>query len=326
MILATAIAEKLHQRFPDARIDMLVKQGNETALEHHAFLNRVLTFNKKKNRLQELLRLCRLISSTGYDTVINLHRFASSGFLTWCSGARQRVGFSSNPFSFCYTRRVVHAIGAGADGTFLHETERNQRLIEHLTDPLPARPRIYVSAQSRERIHALLKEQDVKQFVCLAPASVWFTKQWPQEKWIELISMLPADKAVVLIGGSDDFAGCQAICRQAAALPRRVINLAGRLSVNETAALMEQAAMNYVNDSAPLHIASAVNAPVTAVFCSTVPAFGFGPLSERSFVLETEEQLSCRPCGLHGHRRCPQGHFRCAYSISPRRVAATCPV
>jgi ADP-heptose:LPS heptosyltransferase len=45
---------------------------------------------------------------------------------------------------------------------------------------------------------------------------------------------------------------------------------------------MKDAAMNYVNDSAPMHFASAVNAPVTAVYCSTIPAFGFGPLSDRS--------------------------------------------
>ncbi len=78
---------------------------------------------------------------------------------------------------------------------------------------------------------------------------------------------------------------------------------------------MEGAAMNYVNDSAPLHIASAMNAPVTAVFCSTVPAFGFGPLRENGRVVETKEKLDCRPCGLHGYKACPKGHFRCALGI-----------
>lgn len=70
--------------------------------------------------------------------------------------------------------------------------------------------------------------------------------------------------------------------------------------------------MNYVNDSAPLHLASAVNAPVTAVFCSTVPAFGFTPLSDFSKIVETKHELDCRPCGLHGFHACPKGHFKCA--------------
>jgi len=73
--------------------------------------------------------------------------------------------------------------------------------------------------------------------------------------------------------------------------------------------------MNYVNDSGPLHLASATNAPVTAFFCSTIPAFGFGPLSANSIIVETHEKLTCRPCGLHGKTACPEGHFLCAKSI-----------
>ena len=83
---------------------------------------------------------------------------------------------------------------------------------------------------------------------------------------------------------------------------------------------MRGAVMNYVNDSAPMHLCSAVGAPVTAVFCSTVPAFGFGPLSPVSFVVETREALACRPCGLHGHAACPLGHFRCAYGIEVEQL------
>jgi heptosyltransferase-2 len=73
--------------------------------------------------------------------------------------------------------------------------------------------------------------------------------------------------------------------------------------------------MNYVNDSAPMHFASSVNAPVTAVYCSTIPAFGFGPLSDISHIVEIQEPLACRPCGLHGRQTCPLGHFNCAKKI-----------
>jgi len=93
------------------------------------------------------------------------------------------------------------------------------------------------------------------------------------------------------------------------------MNLAGKLSFLESAALMKDAAMNFVNDSAPLHLCSAVNAPVSAIFCSTVPAFGFGPRSEKSTIVETKIKLDCRPCGLHGFQKCPEGHFKCALTI-----------
>ena len=79
--------------------------------------------------------------------------------------------------------------------------------------------------------------------------------------------------------------------------------------------------MNYVNDSASLHLGSAMNAPTTAIFCSTVPEFGFGPLADQSRVVQTPEPLDCKPCTLHGRKACPLGHYRCAWGIPVDEVA-----
>jgi heptosyltransferase II len=86
---------------------------------------------------------------------------------------------------------------------------------------------------------------------------------------------------------------------------------------------MKNAVMNFVNDSAPMHMASAVDAPVTAVYCSTLPSFGFGPKSTKSFIVEIEEELPCRPCGLHGRRSCPKKHFKCALNINIQQLIKT---
>jgi heptosyltransferase-2 len=86
---------------------------------------------------------------------------------------------------------------------------------------------------------------------------------------------------------------------------------------------MKHARMNYVNDSAPMHFASAMNAPVTAIYCSTVPGFGYGPLSDVRFIVERDEPLYCRPCGLHGYAACPQSHFKCALDIRDEQLLAT---
>ncbi|WP_431217663.1 glycosyltransferase family 9 protein [Puia sp. P3] len=86
---------------------------------------------------------------------------------------------------------------------------------------------------------------------------------------------------------------------------------------------MRSAAMNYVNDSAPMHFASSVNAPVTAVYCSTIPGFGFGPLSDNSNIVEIQQPLDCRPCGLHGYKACPKGHFNCAKKIEESQLLQT---
>jgi len=74
-----------------------------------------------------------------------------------------------------------------------------------------------------------------------------------------------------------------------------------------------------------MHFASAMNAPVTAVYCSTIPGFGFGPLSDIRYIVEIEQALDCRPCGLHGYASCPKGHFRCAMNIRVDQLITTLP-
>jgi heptosyltransferase-2 len=311
VILATSVAEKLHQHFPDSQIDFLLRKGNESVLENHPFIRRVIVLDKTKNKLNNLLTISSEVKQAKYDYIINLHRFGSSGFIVWRSGAKERIGFDKNPFSFCYTKKIKHEIGNGK-----HETERNHELIASLTDNAVAKPKLYPSEKDFNEV----KKYKTGNFICIAPTSVWFTKQFPKEKWIAHINSLHESVSVNLIGAKNDFELCEEIKNKAFNKNIRIENLAGKLSILQTAALMKDAQMNYVNDSAPMHIASAMNAPVTAIFCSTVPAFGFGPLSEKSKVIETKEKLDCRPCGLHGYKVCPQGHFKCAYSIDVKEI------
>lgn len=300
VILATPVAMELKRLYPDAAVDILVRKGNEGVLKNHPQFRHVLTFNKKEGKLKELRRLKTVIRQQHYEEVINLHRFGSSGLLTWLSGAKHKTGFDKNPFSFCYQTKVTHEIGTGK-----HEVERNLELIARHGAQQLVRPAVYPSIEDFAAI-APLTEQP---FYCLAPASVWFTKQLPEHKWVELIRMLAPQGTVYLVGGPGDKALCERI-RLAAELSENS-NLAGKHSLLESCALFSKAKRCYVNDSGPLHMASAVNAPTTAFFCATVPRFGFGPLSDDAEMRETSEQLSCRPCGLHGGKSCPQGHFKC---------------
>jgi heptosyltransferase-2 len=245
-----------------------------------------------------------------YDLVVNLQRFAATGFLTAFSGAKRKTGFKKNPFSLFFTERHEHPIGNGT-----HEVERNQRLIAYITDTTPAYPKLYPSKSDYDHIRPM---QEMP-YVCMAPASVWFTKQLPAEKWIELIDKIPEEKKIYLLGSMEDNLVAEKII--IAVKRKNIANLCGRLSLLQSAALMQGALMNYVNDSAPLHIASAMNAPVTVFFCSTVPEYGFGPLSEKAAIIQTKHQLACRPCGLHGKTACPEGHFRCALTIDMSKIS-----
>ena len=312
----TALLEYLHQTEPATPVDVLVRRGNEGLLVGHPHVRRVLIWDKKHRKYAALWELLGQIRANKYGRVVTLQRFASTGFLTAFSKARERVGFAKNPLSRFFTRRVPHHIG---DGT--HEVTRNLRL---LTDAVPTPlvpPRLYPSAADEVAVTAFAAAGP---YICVAPTSVWFTKQYPEAKWLELLAALPQNLHVYLLGGPPDVAACE---RLAVASGRaKVTSIAGKIGLLASAALMRGAVMNYVNDSAPMHLCSAVGAPVTAVFCSTVPAFGFGPLAPVSYVVETKEALDCRPCGLHGHGACPLGHFRCAYGIEVGQLLATLPV
>lgn len=302
VVLATALLESLYIAHPNASLDILVKKGHESLFKGHPFLNKVYVFDKKESRIKELWRLIKQIRSNKYDTVINIHRFLSSGILTACSGANRTIGFRKNPLAWFFTHAYDHSIDVH---NTQHEIDRNQQLIQTLVESRAAiRPKLYPSKEDKKDVPSENK------YICIAPASVWYTKQWPAAKWIELINKLPKNQEVYLLGGPDDREYCQHIVDQTA--NTSVSNLSGELSFLASVAWMENATMNYVNDSAPLHFASAVNAPVTAIFCSTVPAFGFGPLSDNNIIWETHEKLTCRPCGLHGKKTCPEGHFRCS--------------
>jgi heptosyltransferase-2 len=306
VVLATALIEKLRITFPDAKIDFLLRKGNENLLSGNPHLHQVYIWDKKKKKLSNLFRLARTIRSRKYDLVVNTHRGATTGFVTWFSGAVQRRGFVQNPFSWSFTRKSEHRFSKPGDSHYLHEVERNQELIADLTDHSPTRPRLYPALADYEKIKAFQEHT----YICIAPSSVWATKRYPAERWLELIQNIPVEYQIFLLGGPEDKEQAETLISGRPG----VQNLSGQLSILQSAALMQGAVMNYTNDSGPMHFASAMNAPVTAVYCSTHPCFGFGPLSDVRRVVEVSE-LYCKPCGLHGYPACPQGHFKCAREI-----------
>ncbi|KIC91475.1 glycosyltransferase family 9 protein [Flavihumibacter sp. ZG627] len=312
VVLATGILEKLHKFFPDARIDFLLRKGNEGLLRNHPFLNQLIIWDKKAGKFRDLMRILKLIRIEKYDRVINVQRFAATGFLTTFSGARETRGYDKNPFSRFFTKSIPHIVSVA--NKYKHEIDRCNDLIKDITDEKAFLPKLHPSTADFSEVESLKSEP----YIVIAPASVWFTKQYPVEKWISFIKRLPPGLKIYLIGAPSD----QLLAQQIIENVRNpdLVSLCGKLDFLKSAALMKDALMNYVNDSAPMHFASSVNAPLTAIYCSTMPWFGFGPLSENSTIIQTTEQLSCRPCGLHGHKACPEGHFKCALTITDEQL------
>jgi heptosyltransferase-2 len=303
VILATPVISELARIYPSAKIDVLVRKGNESLLSNNLNINEVLILDKKASKFKTLKNLLKTIRTRKYDEVINLHRFASSGILTAFSGAKSKVGFDKNPFSFFYSIKIKHLMNGQ------HEVERNLSCIAHHGAKSFVKPKMFPNDSDYLKIQALTQEK----YYCLAPASVWFTKQLPVSKWIELASMLSNEGKVYLIGGPTDRELCETIKLKVDS--RNCENYAGNFTLLESASLMQKAQRNYVNDSGPMHICSAMNAPTTAFYCSTIPLFGFGPLADDSEIIQTDLVLACKPCGLHGFKTCPKNHFNCGNSV-----------
>lgn len=305
VVLATSIIESLHQQFSEIQLDFLVRKGNESLFLDHPFLNQVLVWDKKNNKYLNWVELLFKIRSEEYDVVLNVQRFAATGLWTAFSKAKMKIGFAKNPFSFLFTHSILHQFSEKGQ----HEIDRNHLLLSPLFSNTVSKPKLY---PSNEDELAVVPYQQ-KKYICIAPASVWFTKQFLLQQWVAFINEIPFEGAIYLIGGPGDKFLCDQILQKVQ--KKQVVNMAGRLSFLASVALQKKAILNYVNDSAPLHFASAVNAPVVAIYCSTIPSFGFGPLSDISFTVQTQISMTCRPCGIHGKKQCPLKHFDCAKTI-----------
>jgi heptosyltransferase-2 len=310
VVLATAMLESIHQKNPTASISILVRKGNEALFNAHPYIDNVLVWDKQQNKYGHWLQLLITIRKNHFDAVINVQRYAATGLWTALSGAKIKIGFDKNPFAFLFTNKITHQfVGNG-----LHEIERNHALLSPLGLFPNAKPALYPSPQDLSAVGGYQSAP----YLCMAPASVWYTKQFPMHQWIKLLHSIPFEGPIYLLGGPGDKLLNDQILQ--AVQKKNIINMAGRLSFLASAALQKGAVLNYVNDSAPMHFASAVNAPVAAIYCSTVPDFGYGPLSDNSYIIETKQALSCRPCGLHGKKQCPLKHFNCAETISLEQI------
>ncbi|MBO3272642.1 glycosyltransferase family 9 protein [Hymenobacter defluvii] len=312
VILLTALIEYLRLIEPTSILDVLIQQEHTSVLQNHPFINQILTVEKSQIKLPVAHQLLRQIRAVNYHRVINLQHSTATGLLTAFSGAEERIGFTKNPLSTGFTRAVPYFIA-----TDTHEVARNLQLLAPPAYTPLTLPRLYPTLAD---VEAAMPYTLAGNYLCLAPGADQRTRQLPTEQWLKLLAALPSCYPVYLVGTTAD----AALCAELAARSHRsgVVNLAGRLSVLATAVLLRGAVLNYVLDSAMLHLCSAVAAPTCAVYCSTAPTFGFGPLSPQAWVVESAADLECRSCDVTGYAQCPLTHFLCGRGIGTAQLLA----
>ncbi len=332
VVLTTPLIAELAVRGP---VDVLTTPEGSTILRNNPDIRDVIVYDRRERdrgiggfarivrQLRQVARCADVDSGMSafptakgyYDHAYMAQGSLRSALLVASSGIARRVGFDTSEGSRLYTDRIEYR----ADR---HHAERLWWLSQPVgaSEPTPEQvmPRLYPSPEDHDAAATLLREHlsdPSRPFIVLAPGSAWGTKRWPY--FPELAVRARDQWNVVVIGSAAEIEIGELISAQ---LPRgQCAVAAGKLGILASAALLQRAAGLVSNDSAPQHLASAVNTPTVCIFGPTVPEFGFGPLAVNSVVAGIEE-LACRPCDRHGPQRCPLGHWRCMREVSSSEV------
>ncbi|MDH7516000.1 MAG: glycosyltransferase family 9 protein [Bacteroidota bacterium] len=312
MILTLPLVQEARRLLGDGGVDVLCIPATEPLLRGHPAVRSVITYDKHgSGRMAGIIRRLR---ATRYGVVLCPHRSFRSAVLSVSSGATVRVGFDRSAGAALFTERVPYREG-------VHEVERNLDLLARLTGgvDMATRPCLRISEADEREARNVRASFGDEPYVCIAPGSVWPTKRWMPAGFATVARELAREYAVVFVGGKED----TLLCREIAGLVDvgRCVDASGALGFPASAALIAGARLLIANDSAPVHLASAMGTPVVAVFGATIPAFGFTPFGVPHEIIEVRG-LACRPCGRHGGKTCPVGTFVCMREITPDRVYA----
>ncbi|NOX89177.1 MAG: lipopolysaccharide heptosyltransferase II [Calditrichaeota bacterium] len=310
-ILVTALIRAVRKIFPDAVLDILVIPQTADVLRNNPHLNQILLFDKRNNKLRAFLKTLKQIKDNRYDLVITPHSSFTTGLLIRLSKIPVRVGFKRNPIRFFLNRQIPMPDHG-------HTVEKNLALLKAFTEQsFSVQTELFPSEREKTKARKLLEPLSEKRpFIAVAPGSVWRTKRWLSEYYVELSESLKDRFSLIFIGSRDERDLCAEIIEKASA--DGALNLAGALTLPESAAVIELCDLMICNDSGALHLANAVQTDVFAFFGPTVREFGFYPFRPNDHVFEID--LYCRPCGKHGAEKCPEGHFRCMKEIKPQDV------
>lgn len=313
-----SVAGRLRQAFPQAQIHWVTRDDFKGLIENHPAVNKLWLIRKEQG-FSDLLALARVLKAEGFTHIYDAHnnlrsRFICAylnGFLGWRRVLKHRFLrrsiFRGKRFLLFRMRINLFEKPFSGQRDLLKPLEKWGVKFQ-----LPPVPQLFSAPEARARVGDLLRDVP-DAFVALAPSAAFELKRWPLEYFKKLIASLPEQTFVVLGGREDAFL-------EALVLPnsRRVLNLAGRLSLAESVAVVERSRLLIANDTGLMHVAEQFGVPCIALM-GPAP-FGF-PSRPRTRVLELD--LPCRPCSKHGQGPCRNVEFqKCLRGIPPERVKA----
>ncbi|MFL5447023.1 MAG: lipopolysaccharide heptosyltransferase II [Gemmatimonadales bacterium] len=311
VLLTTPLLRALRFRHPSARITFVTKKPYVPLLSANPHVNEVVGISRD----QGLWDLAEELRGHHFSHLLDLHDSLRSRALralvpgNWSSYPKHRIARAI----LIHTKQNVYRDPRPVAERYFSAA----RALDVAPDGRP--PDLFWDPPAERRVLEWFQQAgipDVARPVAIAPGAAHATKRWPLEYWEELTRRLVAQGChVIVVGGADDAALGSVLARSA---PDQVHNAAGSFQLQETGALLQRTSAVVSGDTGVMHIATAVGAPVVALFGPTVQPFGFFPYSKRASVLELT--MGCRPCTSKGGPRCPLGHHRCLRDITPELV------
>ena len=301
VVLSTPVLSVLRRHFPHAFIAMLVRPPCLDVVDGHPAVNEVLVYEKEgaHRSLPATVRFARRLRRYAFDAALMLHPSNRSHWIPWLAGIPVRIGYDRK-CGWLLTHRRPHRKQAGRR----HEALYTLELLEPFgISDAEATPHVPVRPAAARQVAARLEAASIRpeeRLVAVHPSASCVSKRWMPERFAQVADRLVTERGVRICliagrGGDAVHAG-----RVAQAMRQPALNLAGRLSVRELAALLARCRLLISNDSGPVHVAAAVGTPVVDIFGRNQAGLSparWGPLGEGHVMLHKE--VGCVTCLAH---------------------------
>ncbi|HPN39222.1 MAG TPA: glycosyltransferase family 9 protein [Melioribacteraceae bacterium] len=312
-ILTLPLLSQIIKKYEYSEIDVLAIPSTIEIFRNSPYVNKVIEYDKRKKDkgIFALIKLGKLLKSNSYDIIFSPHRSLRSSILVKLSGVKETYGFDNSSCKLFYKNIIKYNIKE-------HEVLRNLRLInfDDKKNSWKLLPELKKEESTVNKIDLFIEQNTINNFICIAPGSVWETKKYPIE-YYKLIAKYFINKGYkIIVTGSNSE---KDLCNQLEEISNQIINTAGLFNINETIELIGRSKLLICNDSAPTHFGMVNDVKVLTLYCSTVAEFGFYPYNRKSKYL-SYDNLKCKPCGIHGFKKCPIKTFDCGINLKPEIV------
>lgn len=292
LILTASFIETLSKTYPNSNISIVVKKGLENSFSN-AFISKhkllLIPYDKKKSQKSFVQTLIFTRQLRNFDLFFCLHNSFRSGLITFLAKSTIKIGFKQNPLSFLFNFSYIR------DG--IHEIFKNHKLLSFnkliVSDPVLNNP-YNLLADSFENIYG--------EYIVIAPGSQWATKKFNKYDLILNHILKNHTQNILFTGSLEDKEDIKTLIKNNNS--NRIFDLSGLINIPTLISVIANAKLLLCNDSAPLHIATGTKTPLITFFGPTSKSLGYFPPLDSSFVFEIND-LKCRPCGTHGHNKCP---------------------